>query len=198
MEEVFDKSFNFNNVDLVPNWGPMNFKLLERVINNLPHEQLLKIMTEFVQQRRQFLISTTIMDFTQILEREIIYPPGFIAIQTKHSLDPSTCTMEWIDSFSEDFSEHHSFNDCAILLKHIAANNQITVAWILPYELMKRLKNDIMKCAESECEVAAKYSMIEILYDNGSTVCFKMPKVRMKNTMVIYFIWFNCSTYIEH
>ena len=183
LDELCEKPANFDNiVGVIPNLSPMNFKPLEHIIQHFKQQHMMNKMSEFVQQRSQFLASTTMADFIKIWKWDKIYPPGFADLKTKHSLVPSEHSAEWIDYFCEDFSRHHSFNDCAIVLKHIfpptADIHATTVVWLLPRGLMTKLPNKILQCG-SDCQLAAKYDITEITYGNNS-VCFKQtndPKV---------------------
>lgn len=121
----------------------IDYNLLEFLINEYGSEQLQKEMVTYANKVNTFLRQTTIEQLTDYWPGHQDIPPHFDKLTAIINGDPSTFTLQEVNTLRRKFCCETSLTETVLVLIGVRKTNSFLITWIVPSMYVPRLKSMI-------------------------------------------------------
>ena len=136
-------------------WNYQNPQLLDHLIQEFDLKGVKGEMKTYKEDLQQFRKKTPLKLFCQSQNRKHIKPPLDFREAVVEFDWPDDVTLEVVEKFRQEYADHYSLRECAMMLNKVLPGSFI-VTWFIPCSIVEKLKEKMPK------SILKKYSVTKL------------------------------------
>ena len=168
-------------------WNYQNYQLLDHVVQEFDLEGVKGEMKTYKEDLQQFRKKTPLKLFCQSQKKKRINPPQEFHEVVAEFDWPDHVTLEVVEEFRQEYADHYSLRECALMLNKVLPGSFIAT-WFIPSSVVEKLKvkvpsSILKKYSVTKLEIAGECvypdPMKEVRTNVIVSECFRMSYVHI-------------------
>ena len=153
-------------------WNYQNYPLLDHLIREFDLEGVKGEMKTYKEDLHQFRKKTPLKLFCQSHKKKRIEPPPKFHEVVAEFNWPDDVTLEVVEDFRQEYADHYSLHECAMMLS-VVLQGSFIVTWFIPVSIVEKLKVKI------PTSILMEYSVTKLEIAGECVYCQTMNKVKL-------------------
>ena len=154
-------------------WNYQNPQLLDHLIREFDLEEVKSEMKKYKKDLQEFRRKTPLKLFCESQKKQHINPPPDFREVVAECDWPDDVTLEVVEEFRQEYADHYSLCECAMMLNKVLPGSFI-VTWFIPGSIVEKLKEKVPK------SILKKYSVTKLEIAGKSVYPKAMNKVKTR------------------
>ena len=161
-------------------WNYQNYHLLDHVVGEFNLEGVKGEMKTYKEDLQQFRKKTPLKLFCQSQRRRHVKPPPEFHEVVAEFEWPDHVTLEVVEEFRQEYADHYSLRECAMMLNKVLPGSFI-VTWFIPGSIVGKLK---VKVPSS---ILKKYSVTKL--EIAGECVYPEPIKEVRTSVIVSECW---------
>ena len=168
--QALDHSELFGTMNF--HWNYQNPQLLDHLIREFNLEGIKSEMKTYKEDLQQFRKETPLKQFCQSQKKKHIRPPpDFYEVVAEFHFDwPNHVTLEVVEEFRQQYADHYSLRECAMMLAVVRPDCSFIITWFMPSGIVEKLKVEVPTSILKEYSVTKLEIAGECVYAEANEV----------------------------